>query len=60
MAFLTTLLELVGLALVVAGATLIYVPAGMIVAGVELVLLGIFLARPTTEVPPADRPGEIT
>lgn len=40
-ATLTTLAEILGLAAVSAGVWLIYEPAGLIVAGLALVLLGV-------------------
>ena len=43
-AVLTTLLEVAGLGLIVAGFTLISVVAGLIAAGLALILLGIRLA----------------
>ena len=47
----TTLLELVGLGLVVAGVSVVFWPAGLIVAGFGLGVLGWLLA-PT--VPPVE------
>lgn len=43
---LTTLLELVGLGAVTAGAALIYVPAGFITGGVLAVGVGVLLGLP--------------
>lgn len=41
MGVLTTILELIGLTLVALGAAMVYPPAGVIVAGVELVVVGV-------------------
>jgi hypothetical protein len=41
---LTTLTEILGLCLIVAGVSMIFVPAGFIVAGCGLVLLGMAAA----------------
>lgn len=51
-AVLTTLLDLVAVALVVAGVALIYVPAAYIVAGVALVAVSYRItAEPESETP---------
>lgn len=54
----TTLLELVGLALIVAGVSLVSVPAGLIVAGVGLILLGFLLSAPAPTTTNDDEDGE--
>lgn len=41
---LTTLVELLGLVLIAAGVALAWLPAGLVVAGAELVGLGYLLA----------------
>lgn len=46
----TTLLELLGLAAVVFGVALIFVPAAWIVGGLGLVALGYFAGRPPVVV----------
>jgi hypothetical protein len=52
----TTLLELLGLVLVVAGVWQIYRPAAWITAGAGLVAIGIFAGRPP-EVVEVRKPG---
>jgi hypothetical protein len=42
---MTTALQLVGAALITAGATLIYIPAGLIVGGTFAILIGLALGR---------------
>ncbi len=42
--FLTSVLELVGLALIVAAAWVVWVPAGLFAAGVALCLVGFLLS----------------
>lgn len=44
---LATLLELLGMALLTAGVTLIYIPAGFVVAGICAVIIGVALGLPT-------------
>lgn len=51
MSGLTSLLEVLGLALVVAGVAMVFVPAAFMVAGVLLVVSSVFVAR-------ADRPAK--
>lgn len=52
----TTLLELFGLALIVAGVAQIFVPAAWITAGVGLVAIGVFAGRPPEVVDVTVRP----
>jgi hypothetical protein len=46
----TTLLELLGLAAIVAGVAMIFVPAAWIVGGAGLVLVGALAGRPPVRV----------
>lgn len=46
MSALTTLLELAGIAVIVAGVAMIFVPAAWITGGAGLVLVGYLVGRP--------------
>lgn len=56
---LTTLLELIGAALVVAGVAMWSLPLALIVAGVLFIAAAVVLARPVTK-PAPPTPGEVT